>query len=192
MTDKHFMVPSLIIVSRLPGSGKSTLSQQIAAHFSLPLIQKDMVKETLCDVLGCTTLSQSQLYGRASMVLLYQFAEVILKRGQSCIIESTFHPALSTQDLLKLQQQCPFYPLQLHCQAESDVLAERVKHRWDSGERHRGHMEHLREFDPHLPLPQEYGQPLPLDGYVIELNTTHFETIDYGLLFAQIQHALDG
>jgi predicted kinase len=191
LTDKHFMVPFLIIVSGLPGSGKSTLSQRLAAHFSLPLIQKDMIKETLCDVLGCTTLSQSQLYGRASMVLLYQFAEVILKRKQPCIIESTFHPALSTQDLLKLQQQCPFYPLQLHCQAERSVLAERVKHRWDSGERHRGHMEHLREFDSHLPLPQAYAQPLPLDGHVIELNTTHFETIDYRLLFAQIQHALD-
>jgi predicted kinase len=191
LTDKHFIVPPLIIVSGLPGSGKSTLSQRIATHFALPLIQKDMIKETLCDVLGCTTLSQSQLYGRASMVLLYQFAEVILKRGQPCIIESTFHLVLSMQDLMKLQQQCPFFPFQIHCQAESVVLVERVKRRWESGERHRGHMEHLREFDPNLFLPQEYIQPLRLDGHVIELDTTHFETIDYGLLFAQIQHVLD-
>lgn len=191
LTDMHYVVPLLIIVSGLPGSGKSTLTQRLAAHFALPLIQKDMIKETLCDVLGCTTLSQSQLYGRASMVLLYQFAEAILKRGQPCIIESVFHPALSTQDLLKLQQQCPFLPLQIHCQAEIAVLIERVKHRWESGERHRGHMEHLREFDPNLSLPKEYLQPLPLNGHVIELDTTDFEIIDYGLLFAQIQHALD-
>lgn len=124
------------------------------------------------------------------MALLYQFAEVVLKRGQSCIIESAFHPSLSTQDLLKLQQQCPFIPLQIHCQAEIAVLAERVEHRWKSGERHRGHMEHLREIDLNSYLPQEYLQPLPIGGRVIELDTTDFATIDYELLFAQVEMAL--
>lgn len=154
----------------------------------LPLLQKDMIKETLCDILECSTLSQSQLYGRASMLLLYQFAEAILKRGQSCIIESTFHPTFSTQDLLKLQQDCPFFPLQIHCQAEISVLAERVKRRWESGQRHRGHMEHLRTFGP---LPPEYSQPLPLDGHIIEVDTTDVETIDYEHLLAQVHIVLD-
>ncbi len=64
--------------------------------------------------LECAMLSQSQLYGRASMVLLFQFAEVILKRSRSCIIESVFHPSFSMQDLLKLHQYCPFFPLQIY------------------------------------------------------------------------------
>jgi chloramphenicol 3-O-phosphotransferase len=139
----------------------------------------------LCDILECTTLSQSQLYGRASMLLLYQFAEAILKRGQSCIIESTFHPTFSMQDLLKLLQHCPFFSLQIHCQAELSVLAERVKRRWESGQRHRGHMEHLRAFDPKLP--SEYLQPLPLDGHIIEVDTTDVEMIDYEHLLTQVQ-----
>lgn len=183
------MSPVLIIVSGLPGAGKSTLSQRLADRFALPLIQKDMIKETLCDILECTTLSQSQLYGRASIALLYQFAEVILKRGQSCIIESAFHPTFSTQDLLRLQQHCPFFPLQIHCQAEISVLAERVKRRWESGQRHRGHMEHLRAFDPKL-LPSDYLQPLSLGGHIIEVNTTDFETIDYEHLLTQVQSIL--
>jgi predicted kinase len=182
--------PVLIIVSGLPGAGKSTLSHRFADHFALPLIQKDVIKETLCDVLECTTLSQSQLYGRTSMILLYQFAEAILKRGQPCIIESTFHPIFSMQDLLKLQQRCPFFPLQIHCRAERSILAERVKQRWESGQRHRGHMEHLRSFDPMLSLPSDYFQPLPLDGHIIEVDTTDVTTIDYGHLLAQIQSIL--
>jgi predicted kinase len=190
LREKPSVSPVLIIVSGLPGAGKSTLSQRLADHFLLPLIQKDMIKETLCDVLECATLSQSQLYGRASMVLLYQFAEVILKRGHPCIIESVFHLSFSMQDLLKLQQHCPFFPLQIYCRAEIAVLAERVKQRWESGQRHRGHMEHLRTFDPKLPIPLDYLQPLPLDGHIIEVDTTDFEMIDYERLFTQIQLVL--
>jgi predicted kinase len=188
--EKPSKKPILIIVSGLPGAGKSTLSQRLADHFQLPLIQKDMIKETLCDLLECTTLPQSQLYGRVSMALLYQFAEVMLKRGCPCIIESTFHPSFSVPDLLQLQHHCPFLPLQIYCRAEGAVLAERVKRRWEAGQRHRGHMEHLRVFDPTLPIPPDYLQPLPLDGHVIEVNTTNFETIDYQLLFTQIQLVL--
>lgn len=187
MREKPSKKPTLIIVSGLPGAGKSTLSQRLADHFQLPLIQKDMIKETLCDLLECTTLPQSQLYGRASMALLYQFAEVMLKRGYTCIIESTFHPTFSVPDLLQLQHHCPFLPLQIYCRAEVVVLAERVKRRWESGQRHRGHMEHLRVFDPTHPISPDYLQPLPLDGYTIEVNTTDFETIDYQHLFTQIQ-----
>jgi predicted kinase len=182
--------PVLIIVSGLPGAGKSTLSQRLADHFQLPLIQKDMIKETLCDLLECTTLPQSQLYGRASMALLYQFAEVMLKRGYACIIESTFHPTFSVPDLLQLQHHCPFLPLQIYCRAEVAVLAERVKRRWESGQRHRGHMELLRLFDPTHPISPDYLQPLPLDGHIIEVNTTDFEMIDYQHLFTQIQLVL--
>jgi predicted kinase len=182
--------PILVIVSGLPGAGKSTLSQRLADHFQLPLIQKDTIKETLCDLLECTTLPQSQLYGRVSMALLYQFAEVMLKRGCSCIIESTFHPSFSMPDLLQLKQHCPFLPLQIYCWAEVAVLAERVKRRWESGQRHRGHMEHLRVFDPTYPIPPDYLQPLPLDGHIIEVNTTNFETIDYQHLFTQIRLVL--
>ncbi len=190
MREKPPENPVLIIVSGLPGAGKSTLSQRLADHFRLPLIQKDMIKETLCDVLECATLSQSQLYGRASMALLYQFAEAILKRGQPGIIESAFHPSLSVQDLLKLQQRCPFFPLQIYCRAEIAVLVERVKQRWEAGQRHRVHMEHLRVFDPTLPIFQDFLKPLPLDGHIIEVNTTDFEMIDYSHLFTQIQFFL--
>jgi predicted kinase len=41
-----------VIVNGLPGSGKSTLAPRLAETLGLPLFAKDMVKETLADVLG--------------------------------------------------------------------------------------------------------------------------------------------
>lgn len=127
----------------------------------------------------------------ASMLLLYQFAEVLLKSCQSCIMESTFYPALAARDFQQLWLRTPFSPVQIHCQAEIAVLAERVRQRWESGERHRGHMEDLRDPGWYLTLSQEHLRPLPLDGLVIELDTTGFARIDYELLFTCVQDALD-
>ncbi|GCE12723.1 hypothetical protein KTT_25820 [Tengunoibacter tsumagoiensis] len=166
------------------------LAQQLAVHLALPLIQKDMIKESLYDSLGCTDLAQSQSYGRASMALLYQFAEVILKSGQSCIMESVFYPFLAMPDFAQLHQRTPFFPIQIHCHAERAILSERIDRRWESGERHRGHMENLRAFDPDQLIPPEFLQALPLDGPVIEFDTTDSEAINYNVVFTQVQTIL--
>ena len=70
------------------------------------------------------------------------------------------------------------------------VLAERVKRRWESGQRHSGHMEHLRALNPTPPLAPDSFLPLPLGGHTIEVDTTDIETIDYTHLLAQIQRIL--
>jgi hypothetical protein len=58
--------------------------------------------------------------------------------------------------------------------------------RFASGERHPGHMDHLREAYLNTSL----IHPLALGGHVIELDTTSFEAIDYEALFAQIRRIL--
>ena len=42
----------VVLVNGLPGSGKTTLARAVARHLGLPLISKDVIKETHADVLG--------------------------------------------------------------------------------------------------------------------------------------------
>lgn len=42
VTDSSVSVPTLIIVSGLPATGKSTLARRLATHFALPLMTKDV------------------------------------------------------------------------------------------------------------------------------------------------------
>ena len=190
LTDSCVSVPTLIIVSGLPATGKSTLARHLATHFALPLMTKDMMKETLYDVLGYADLSHSRRLGQACMLLLYQFAEAVLRTEHSCVIEGTFHPALSLPDLLRLQQHCPFVPLEIRCLAEPSVLVERWKRRRASGERHPGHLEHLVGEEVCYPRKEEQAIPLALNGHVIQLDTTTFETIDYERLLLHIRNLL--
>jgi predicted kinase len=190
LTETNSSLPRLIIVSGLPATGKTTLAQHIATYFKLPLMTKDTIKETLYDVLGCSDLEKSRHLGHASMVLLYQFAKAILQTGRSCVIESTFHPEISTFDLLSLQQRCPFMSLEILCVTETPILISRWKRRKASGERHPGHLDHLMENHVTAPSKQEQFRPLPLNGHVIELDTTYFEKIDYEQLVAYMRRIL--
>lgn len=44
--------PQLIVIGGYSGSGKTTLAQGLARALSLPLLSKDVIKETLFDSLG--------------------------------------------------------------------------------------------------------------------------------------------
>lgn len=140
-------------------------------------------------MLGCTDVAESRRLGQASIVLLYHFAEAILRSGQSCIIESLFYPEFSTPDLLALQARCQFAPLQIYCKAAIPLLLERRKWRVESGERHPGHFDHQREASESSLMPEDL-RPLPLDGPVIEVDTNDFAAIDYPQLLARIRAAL--
>jgi hypothetical protein len=151
----------------------------------LPFMGKDMAKEMLCEVLGCKDLTQSQLIGRASMRLLYQFAEAVLRARQSCIIESVFYPQFAIPDLKALHERYPYHPLEIFCVTEKAILEERWQLRSASGERHPGHMEQVRTM--HFPSKEEQIKPLVPGAPAIIHDTTNFATIDYEALFAHVQ-----
>lgn len=56
-----------ILVTGVPGSGKTTLAREIAAALEMPLLSKDVIKETLYDALG--SLDRAALSQAASDVI---------------------------------------------------------------------------------------------------------------------------
>ncbi|MBI3941595.1 MAG: ATP-binding protein [Chloroflexi bacterium] len=179
--------PYLVIITGPPGSGKTTLARRLAAHFALPLMTKDIIKESLFETLGWSDRDWSQKLGRASTLLLYQFAEAQLTAGQSCIVECNFHTIWATPEFLELQQRHAFIPIQIVCHTSPQVLVERYQRRAASGERHPGHLDQtlassLTAADAAL---WDKG-PLEIGGHLIELDTTDFAAVDYDRLFAQI------
>jgi hypothetical protein len=57
-------VAEVVVVSRAPGAGKSTLAAPLARALKFPLLAKDVIKESLFDSLGLYAPRRSSAWGR--------------------------------------------------------------------------------------------------------------------------------
>jgi len=180
------VTPTLILVSGLSCTGKSTLAQKISDQFHLPYFSKDMLKELLFDELGYSDRSWSQKLGRASYSILYLLVQKLLSVGQSLILESNFKPQYDRPRLQKIQNTCPFRIIEVLCFADGQVLFERFQKRATTpGARHPGHVDHLCLDEQQKILSIGKAEPLNL-GPVIEIDTTDFSKIDYSEILKKI------
>ncbi|HEX2911560.1 MAG TPA: AAA family ATPase [Chloroflexia bacterium] len=169
----------LVIVSGPPASGKTFLGKRIAQKFQVPFLNKDGIKEILFDDLSWSDAAWSRKLNTASIDLLYHFTEALLIAGRSFVVESNFKPEVDTDRFSKVKQKYPFYPIQVQCVADGNVLLERFKTR----QRHPGHADQeIQDYLTPVLLKGRHDR-LEIGGDLIEVDTTKFEDIDFPKLF---------
>jgi predicted kinase len=84
--------PHLILITGLPGTGKSTLAHSLARHLAVPLICKDTIKEPLLDLLGAADRAESRRLSDASFAVVFALARDCLLVGTDVILEGNFRP----------------------------------------------------------------------------------------------------
>lgn len=179
---------SLIIITGLPGTGKTTLGKKLAEEFRLPFIHKDGIKELLFDGLGWKDREWSKKIGGLSMDLLYYITESILKAGKSLIVESNFNPKFSDKKFLDLKEKYDFAPFQVRCITDGEILFDRFAKRANS-DRHQGHIDsgNIEEWRPILL--QGKIEALNIGGEIFDIDTSDFSKLDYAGLIAAIKSA---
>jgi predicted kinase len=173
---------TLIIITGLPATGKTSLGKKLATELNLPFISKDEIKELLFESLGYTDLAWSKKIGSTSYDLLYYFAESLLKNNQSLIIETNFDPKFANQKIIDLKNKYNFEPMQIRCFTEGKILLERFTKRAQSSERHPGHFdaENLADWEKIL-LPGKI-EALDIGGKLFDFDTTDLNNLDYQTL----------
>lgn len=170
-------MPTLVVVTGPPASGKSTIADALARRARLPLIAKDPIKEILFDSFGWSDRAWSRKVGIGTYPLLYAAAEAILRSGRSLVLEANFANEWSRDHLADLP---PNRFVQVHCTASDDVLLERYAARLRDGSRHPGHggaeiLDELRET-----LRTKRDGPLDLPGLRFDVVTDRFEDVRLG------------
>jgi predicted kinase len=171
-------MPTLVIVTGPPASGKSVLAEALAVRLGFPLFTKDQFKELLADVLEVGGLQWSHRLGAAGYELLYEAARTLLSSGHSVIIEANFAHELAEPHLRALANLGEL--VQVNCVAPAEVLVERYAKRSDA--RHPIHVDadelSARDLTAMLrPMP-----PLDLPGALFEIDTT----LDLDLIAAHL------
>ncbi|MFS0725686.1 AAA family ATPase [Paenibacillus sp. 1P07SE] len=185
-------LPALIIANGLPGSGKTTLTRRLARDLQVPRFARDEIHETLYEAMDGRTSELPPALGQGAFAIIYYAAGQLLAVGQSCIVENYFgRPALRSGELLQLQQQHPYEPIQLLCKADGPVLVERFLKRMVEEDRHSGLQDQAWIDEHRTRLLQGELEPLAVGGTLIEVDTTTPERMDYPSLLSRLRALIE-
>jgi predicted kinase len=111
---------ALILVTGLPGTGKSTLADRIGQQLQIPVFAKDLLEATLrrCGVTHVLDGQAPTSY--AVYELLFMLAQRQLAQGRSCVIECVAcHAPLRTQfQSIARQNGATWYVIECICSDE--------------------------------------------------------------------------
>lgn len=176
----------IVIVNGFPGTGKTTLGRAISDHFGWPFVSKDVFKELMFDTLGWSDKEWSLKLSAATHRIMDYVIEETLRAGHSLVVESNFKTDIDAARFERFRSDYDVTLIQLLCWAEGEVLFERYKARLGS-DRHPGHAE-IESLDlARASLAPGRAEPLPIVGPTIEIDTTHFDAVDYGSIFRTLR-----
>ena len=184
------MRPTIIIVTGRPAAGKSTLAKWLSQQLKLPLVSKDSIREELFDRLGWKDRKWAQALGKASVDMMFYFAQAELAVGHSIIMDNAFYPPVSNTRFQALKEQYNAQSIQIVCDSDRETLFQRFKSRTDLGSRHpgRGDQDVLKEL--YANLADNSSAVLEIGGLIIEVDTTDFAKVDYQEILKQVKSSL--
>lgn len=154
----------LVLVSGAPGAGKSTLAGPLAAQLGLPLLSKDVIKETLFDSIGHVDedpVASSRRLGGAAMALLWRLAACY----PAVVLEANFRGA-SVYERARVAELCA-RPVEVWCRVPPELALCRYDERAARPDHHQVHAGRTTSLDAIA----EFQQPFNL-GPVIEVDTS--------------------
>jgi predicted kinase len=133
------MMPNVrvIVVTGLPGVGKTTLARHLSERYRVPAIAKDLIKEPLLDVLGAADAQRSRQLSDASFAALFRVARELRASGISFVVEGNFRPG--EHEAALLQALGTAQVAQVLCRISEVERIARLEARNSDPTRHAGH-----------------------------------------------------
>jgi len=172
---------TIIVVSGIPGSGKTTLATSLSAAMNLSVISKDMIKESLMETLGTGDNDWASTLSSAAHGVMYRLVGSV---AGDVILEAHFHGGVAEAELQSLGEEL----IQLYCRCPIDLAWERYKIRRDDPSRHPGHLPEHQDEVATAGWRTKPPRPLDLDAPLVEVDTSH--PVDIGSVVNEVRQLM--
>ena len=115
---------TFIVMRGFPGTGKSTIARLLAAALHAPLIDRDIIRQTVVHIFG-----ELPLAGQFSYELMFALAREQLSLGLSVVVDTPLTNRTTYEQCKELAQAFQIPMLVVHCQCPPEVQKRRLESR---------------------------------------------------------------
>jgi len=173
----------IIFVSGLLAAGKTTFSEYLSDELRVLLINKDYIKEIMCDTVGFINREENLKLSDATHQVMRHVTKNSMKIGLPIILESNFNPA----DAEYFDEEIRAYgykPITVMLTGDKKILFERFMKRWEN--RHWGHKSFEPSWEMFNSQPEGFER-FNISGEKLIIDTTDFGIVCYDDIISKIK-----